>query len=182
MKVDKSDYYKLIAPRPVVLISTIDKNGISNTAPFSFITPVSFDPPILAFGVGYGKDTQKNIEEIGDFVVNIVTENLLDAAIQAEIKYPRNISEIKETGLTEEKSKKIKSPRIKEAYVSIECIVKKTLEVGDHLMVFGEVVNIHAHQDAIKNDVLNTDIKPIGHISGNFFAIGDHIIVKEREK
>ena len=142
-----------IAPLPIALISTVGEDGVYNAAPFSLVVPVSFKPPIIfvSFGLRQGqkKDTVRNLEYSGDFVVNIMDESLIQPTIQTSVDYPSNVDEIKEVGLTAVAGDKVKSPRIAEAQVSLECRVMKGLELGEELrnVVFGEVVLAHVKDE-----------------------------------
>jgi len=161
-KLTKEEIHEIIAtsiaPLPIVLISTIGKDGIYNAAPFSFVTPISSKPPLVCFSCatygrayesrqGQKKDTVKNIEFSHDFVVNVVDENLIKPAVQASVDYPGEVDEIREVGLTAISSDKIKSPRIAEAKVSLECrlwhIFQIPEEQGIRSVVFGEVILAH---------------------------------------
>ena len=95
---------KMIVPPPIALISTVGEDGIYNAAPFSLVFPVCWKPPIIcaSFGLHQGqkKDTVRNIEFSGDFVINIMDETLIRPTIQASANYPAGVDEIKEVGLT----------------------------------------------------------------------------------
>ena len=151
----------VIAPLPVALISTIGQDGTHNAAPFSFIAPVCSKPPIICFSLahrqGHRKDTLRNIEFSHDFVVNVVDESLISPAIKASANYPSSVGEINEVGLTAISSKEVKSPRIAESKVSLECRLIQKLEileerkegVGLTAIIFGLVVLAH-----IKDEIL----------------------------
>lgn len=148
-----------IAPLPVTLISTIAQDGTHNAAPFSFIAPVCSKPPVIcvSFGLRQGqkKDTLRNIEFSHDFVINVVDETLISQAVKASADYPANVDEIKEAGLTALNSEKVKSPRIAESKVSLECWLVQKLEMVEELregpglraVVFGEVVLAHVKDE-----------------------------------
>ncbi len=122
-----------IAPLPVALISTIGEDGTYNAAPFSFVTPVCSKPAIIcvSFGLRQGKkkDTLRNIEFSHDFVINVVDETIISHAIQMSGDYPSSIDEIKEVRLTAVRGEKVKSPRVAESKVSLECRLVQTLEL-----------------------------------------------------
>ena len=148
-----------IAPLPVTLISTIAQDGTHNAAPFSFVAPVCSKPPVIcvSFGLRQGqkKDTLRNIEFSHDFVINVVDETLISQAVKASADYPANVDEIKEAGLTALNSEKVKSPRIAESKVSLECRLVQKLEMVEELregpglraIVFGEVVLAHVKDE-----------------------------------
>ena len=136
-----------LVPRPVALISTVGVDGVYNAAPFSGITSVCNKPPIICVSLGLRqgqkKDTLRNIEFSGDFVINIMDENSITPTIQASANYARGVDEIKEVGLTAIAADKVKSPRIAEAQVSLECRLVQRLEFGEgqelRSVIFGEV-------------------------------------------
>jgi len=166
-----------IAPLPIALISTVGEDGVYNAAPFSLALPVSFNPPIIlvSFGLRRGekKDTVKNIEFTRDFVVNIMGENLIQSTIQTSADYPSNVDEIKEVGLTALASDKVKSPRIAEAQVSLECRLKQGMELGEELrhIVFGEVVLAHVKDELwVDGNVDPYKIKAVGRLGGGILC------------
>lgn len=148
-----------IAPLPVAFISTIGQDGVYNAAPFSFVAPVCSKPPIIcaSFGLRLGqkKDTVRNIEFSRDFVINVVDESLIQQALNAAMDYPSDVDEIKEVGLTAIRSEKVKSPRIAESKVSLECRLVQKLELleeqregwGLRAVVFGEVLMAHVRDE-----------------------------------
>ncbi len=170
---------KAIAPLPVTLISTVGQDGIYNAAPFSLAFPVSWKPPIIcsSFGTRRGekKDTVKNIEFSHDFVINVVDENLIKPAIQASADYPSDVDEIKEVGLTAIASEKVKSPRIAEAKVSLECRLVQTLDLGEgpslRNLLFGEVVLIHVNDEVwVKDKIDPAQLRAVGRLGDGIYC------------
>ncbi len=183
MDIDKKSYYKLLGPRLTVCVSTIDKDGNSNIAPYSFATPVSFSPPLLGIGVGKGKDTILNAKETRDFVVAPLTKDWMEKGVKTEINLKRGESEFRKIGLTEKESKKIKSPSVKESPVNIECKYYDDFETGDHHFLVGKIVNIEVEKNAFKNGRINIEkLGSIGHISGEEFCLADEVIKIKRGK
>ncbi|MFN3527524.1 MAG: flavin reductase family protein [Candidatus Altarchaeaceae archaeon] len=165
MKVE--DFYKVIAPRPIGLISTIDKEGNPNAAPFSFIMPASTEPEILCFASAPERRTLKNIRETKEFIVNIPSEENLEKLWFCAKKYTGK-NKIKDAGFTEENAKKVKVPRIKECIAWIECSLYLEKELGDHVLVFGKVLEVDAIEDS--------PLKALMHIGGNKFCIPGKIL------
>ncbi len=129
--------YKLlisaIVPRPVGFTSTVSKDGKStNLAPFSYFNMVNHDPPVFVIGFAGGmdkaKDTLKNLIETKEAVVNIITEEYIEAANYCSINAPAGISEWSFSGLTPEKSRMVKPDRVKEAVFSVEVKLLETRE------------------------------------------------------
>jgi len=159
----------LVVPRPIAFVSTVNAEGKYNAAPFSAFQRLTLDPPVLvlAFGrrKGQKKDTVKNIEAVGDFVVNMVSEDLAEAMKKTAADYPPEVDEIKEAGLTALKSDLIKSPRIAEAPISMECRLMQTIEFGGKTnrstIVLGEVLLVHIRDEILtdgKTDPLKAKI------------------------
>lgn len=170
MMINTNKYHKLLA-RPVVIISTISKNGISNAAPFSFNSPISFDPPLYGFSCMPRHHTWKNIEETKEFVVNIVGKDFGPLMHILEHKFPYEVSKIEKAGLTEMPSKKVKPYRIKEAIAWIECKLDKAIELGDHQWIVGRVLYVEVKEEFWR-EVINVEkASPLFHISGEFFAV-----------
>ncbi len=181
MSIDKNNYYKMIAPRPTVCVSTYDKGGNSNIAPYSFATPISFSPPLLGVAVGKGKDTILNARETDDFVVAPLTKDWMEKGIKSEISLSREESEFEEVGLTEKESEVIDSPSVKESPINIECECWDEFEAGDHYLLVGEVVNISGEESALRNGRINVEeLTTVGHISGEEFCLSEKITEIER--
>jgi flavin reductase (DIM6/NTAB) family NADH-FMN oxidoreductase RutF len=171
------DQYKLmigtVTPRPIALVTTLGRNG-PNAAPFSFFNAVGSDPAMLMFSVGDksdgGKDTVRNIREIPEFVVHIVSDTIKEQMNVCAVDYPPGVNEIEKAGLTAVPSRKVRPPRIAEAPVAMECRLMQIVELGrkPYHVVFGEVVYFHYH-DGIVNDRFHVDIgliNPIGRLAG----------------
>ena len=174
---------RVIAPRPVALISTVGTDGIYNAAPFSAITPVCFRPPIICVSIGMRrgekKDTLRNIEFSGDFVINIMDETLIKATIQTSASYPSVVDEISEVGLTAIASDRVKSPRIAEAQVSLECQFVQGLEFGEghnfRNVIFGEVLLTHTKDGLFLDGRIEPSrLRAVGGLGGgNYCRTGD---------
>jgi len=160
---------KLIFPRLVVLITTCSKSGKPNVAPFSFIMPVSFKPKYLAFSVAPTRHTFKNLEEIGEFVVNVPSENMLKEVWVCGTVSGKNTDKFMLAGLEIVKSVKVYPPRIKKCPVQLECRIEFMREFGDHYLVVGRILEEHIEQ---------IEFKPILHYSGNeFYGVKEKVRV-----
>ena len=171
---------KAIAPLPVSLISTVGEDGIYNAAPFSLAFTVSWKPPIICSSFGpranlQKKDTVKNIEFSHDFVINVVDESIIKPAVQASAEYLSDVDEIKEVGLTAIASDKVKSPRIAEAKVSLECRLVKTLDLGEgptlRNLIFGEVVLVHVKDEVwVEGKIDPSRLKAVGRVGDGLYC------------
>ena len=135
MKIDPSlqtsaDNYKiltsLVVPRPIAWVSSLNSNGIVDLAPFSFFNAIGGDPLYVIISIGRRdngslKDTARNIETTRDFVVNLVTEDLLAAMNISAADFPPEESEVTAAELQTADSIHVKAPRLKESQASLEC-------------------------------------------------------------
>ena len=172
---DLGSFYRVVAPRPTVIVTTKSQKGEVNAAPFSFTMPVSVDPPLIAVASVPRHHTYQNLEETGEMVINIPNEEILKELWVTGEKFPKGVNEIEKAGLTQMPSIKVSPPWIKECIAHIECKVEKTLKCGDHELVIGEVVNVGVREDSLKEGLLDVEImKPILHLGGKDFVVGDH--------
>jgi len=175
--ISAQDQYKLmigsVTPRPIALVTTTGARG-HNAAPFSFFNAIGAPPPMIMFSVGEkdagSKDTVRNIREIPEFVVHIVSDAIRDRMNICAIDYPPGVDEIAEAGFTAVASRKVRPPRIAEAPIALECRLMKMIEVGakPYQLVIGEVVYFHYHE-GIVNDRFHVDVarvNPIGRLAG----------------
>jgi flavin reductase (DIM6/NTAB) family NADH-FMN oxidoreductase RutF len=169
-----------IAPRPIAFVSTVGPDGVFNLAPFSLVTPICMSPIILGLSIGRRegkkKDTLVNIEAIGEYVVNTVTEDLAAAMNQASASYPSEVDEFAEVGLTPVPCDLVRAPRVGEAAISLECRLKQILEFGHpprlNSFVIGEVVMVHVRDECYGNDEIQAErLKLIGRLGGNRFCL-----------
>ncbi len=170
MELHQVNFYKLNV-RSCVVVTTVSKRGISNAAPFSFNSPISFSPPLFGISCNPGHDTWRNINENKEFVVNFVDESFGNLMHILEKDFPYEVSEIKEAGLTEVPSTEVSPPRIKEAYAWLECRLYDARELGDHVWITGEVVKVDV-KDKCFDKALNPEkCRTLLHISGKYFAV-----------
>ena len=177
MEIETSGFYEILSPRCTVLISTVDNEGKVNAAPFSFVTPVSSNPPLLLFAATPARHTLANVRETGDFVLNIVREELLEKLWVCSKSFPKGVSEIEEAGLTERKSKKVKAPSIEECAGWIECRLEFEKEAGDHILVIGRVVHAEGKDEFMEDKEFNVSkAKPVLHVRGKRFIAAERLV------
>jgi flavin reductase (DIM6/NTAB) family NADH-FMN oxidoreductase RutF len=140
----------LVAPRPIALITSLDEKGRLNAAPFSAYNYFCIDPPIVGIGVTdrpggefVPKDTAQNIRRTGEFVVNVVTEDIAQKMNICATDFPAEMGEVEIAGFTTTPSEKVKPPRLAEAHAALECREHTTLEIGRSRIILGRVVAIY---------------------------------------
>ncbi|HQQ64317.1 MAG TPA: flavin reductase family protein, partial [Pseudomonadales bacterium] len=138
----------LVVPRPIAWVSSLNPNGVVNLAPFSFFNALGSKPVVVVISVGRNdagspKDTANNILATGDFVVNMVTEDLLAAMNISAADFPPDESELEAAQLHTAASALVKTPRVAEAQVSMECTLFSSQKLGANTLILGEVVMFH---------------------------------------
>ena len=176
------DVYKLmtglIVPRPVALVSTIDVNGVANVAPFSFFCGVGSAPPALLFSTSLRrgpfprKDTLHNVEQTGEFVVNVVSEAIAAAANVTAAEVPPEVSEFELAGLTPVASEVVKPPRVAESPAQMECRLLQVISTGNApgagVIVLGEIVRFHVRADLVEEFRVDpAGLDAVGRMAGN---------------
>ena len=158
----------IVMPRPIAWVSTVDKQGIFNLAPFSAYSIVSTRPMVVGFSVGIKrngqkKDTLRNVELTGEFVVNIVTKDLAEQMNITSALYPRDVSEFEEARLTPITADIVKAPMVAESPVNMECRVIQCIELGkpspSYSLVIVEVLCVH-----IRDEFYNSQTKRVSGI------------------
>jgi flavin reductase (DIM6/NTAB) family NADH-FMN oxidoreductase RutF len=176
----------IIVPRPIALVSTIDCHGLRNLAPFSFFTGVGSNPPTVlfcptvraasSFGAegepDFRKDTLRNVEETGEFVVNIVSEAIAAAANAASAEVPPEVDEFMLAGLTPVASESVRPPRVAESPAQMECkllqVVYTNRAPGGGVVVLGEIVRFHVRANLFEDFRIDpAGLDAVGRMAGN---------------
>lgn len=148
-----------VVPRPIGWISTLDRNGIGNLAPYSQFQNISYDPPMVMFAAnkresGESKDTVRNAEDTGEFVWNMATYAQRDAVNRSSQDFPWGVDEMEKIGLESVASVLVKPRRVASSPIHFECRYMHTVSIPGNGsaavdVVFGRVVGIHIADDAI---------------------------------
>ena len=125
----------LVVPRPIAWVTSVGPDGVVNAAPFSYFNGVTSRPPIVSVSVAqhrHGpKDTARNIEAFGRFVVNLVDEEAAEAMNRTATEYPYGVSEPEEVGLELVQGETSDVPGLAASPARIECSVIRIVPVGD---------------------------------------------------
>ena len=151
-----------VAPRPIAFVSTMDKDGNPNLAPFSFFNVFSANPPIAIFSPARRvrgnttKHTLDNVEETMECVINVVNHSILHQMNLASCEYGDGVNEFEKSGLTAIESEAVKPFRVKESPAQFECKVREIIHLGEEggagNLVVAEVVRMHFHDEAFGDD------------------------------
>lgn len=171
-----------IAPRPIAFASTIDKAGKVNLSPFSFFNVFGSNPPTLIFSPARrGRDntvkhSYENVKEVAEVVINIANYPMVEQMSLSSTEYPKGVNEFVKAGFTEARSEKVRPPRVAEAPVAFECIVKEVVETGPDggagNLVICEVIHMHLNEAILDMDGKIDPFKldPIGRLGGNWYS------------
>ena len=174
------EQYKLlvatVTPRPIAWVVTQNANGRLNAAPFSFFNAFSAEPPVIGIGVsshepGRPKDTRRNISETREFVVNLVSEDTVEAMVVTAIEFEEEVDELAQASMKTLPSVKVKPPRIAISPVAMECELIEVVELGpDNALVLGRVLAMHVRDemvlDAAKHYIDTPKLKLVGRMHG----------------
>jgi len=153
----------IVAPRPIGWISTLSNDGVANLAPYSFFNLFNYRPPIIGFASTGWKDSVRNIEATGEFVWNLVSEDLAPAMNATSASEPPEVDEFVLAGLAPAPSSRVKPPRVAASKVAFECRLSQFIRLRtadgadiDTWLALGEVVMIHIAHELIVDGVYDT--------------------------
>ncbi len=164
----KVDPFKaLIFPRPIGWISTINKTGVANLAPYSYFNAIADEPPQVMFCSNGSslhnkyKDSLSNILSTKEFVVNFATSKTRDKMNKSSGDFKPDDDEFNLANLRKKKSKIVKAPSVLNSPVNLECklskIIKlKTQSKESSTMIIGEVIGVFINNKFIKNNKVNS--------------------------
>ncbi|GAA4629579.1 flavin reductase family protein [Actinoallomurus vinaceus] len=166
----------LVIPRPIAWVSTVTPDGSTeNLAPHSFFTIASTDPPIVQFTSIGRKDSLRNVEDTGEFVVNFSTESMLELINRTATDFPRAVSEFDLVGIEREPSRYVRPPRVAAAPVVLECRSHITLRVGNSTLVLGRVLHAAVHEEYVVDGRPSAErLRPLTKLGGDGWGtLGD---------
>ncbi|OFW75084.1 MAG: hypothetical protein A2201_13175 [Alicyclobacillus sp. RIFOXYA1_FULL_53_8] len=178
------DSYKLltgsIVPRPIGFVSTISPAGLHNLAAFSFFNGVCPRPFIVSFapmqrGNGEKKDTLRNIEDTGEFVINVVSEDIVVRMNETAPEFASDVDEFVVSGLTPIASSVVKPPRVLESPINMECELVQVIHFGDEpgagSLVLGKVVRLHVRDDLYFDGKIDSwKLAPVARLAGDEYC------------
>ncbi len=160
----------IIAPRPIGWISSVDKAGLVNLAPYSFFNMISDEPPMLMFSSSGWKDSVRNIEETGEFVANLAVDKLARQMNETSASVPHEVDEFALAGLAKAPSVLVQAPRVAEAPAALECKCVSIQQLhglggvpSTNYMVIGQIVGVHIDPAYLKAGKFDTAAaQPLG--------------------
>lgn len=178
----------VVVPRPIGWASTIGADGSLNLAPFSFFNAVSNMPLTVMISVGQRKgqpkDTLRNARETGEYVINIVNEDLAVAMNESSGEWVYEVNEFERAGVTPAASIDVAPPRVAEAPIALECKVTQIMPVRDttYTMILGRVLRFHIRSDLLRpNGAVDAlRLRPLARLSGDEYATLDRVFEMKR--
>ena len=169
------DFYRLltavVVPRPIAWVSTTSAADVDNLAPHSFFTVACVSPPVVQFTSTGRKDSLLNVEETGEFVVNLAPEPLFEQINASGTEYPRDVDEFDALDLVKEPSKVVRPPRVAASPVANECRLHSTIRLGDSTVVFGQVVHLSIDERVLVDGYPEIDrLRPLARLGRNEWA------------
>jgi flavin reductase (DIM6/NTAB) family NADH-FMN oxidoreductase RutF len=165
-----------IVPRPIAWVSTLNENGTANLAPFSFFTGVTSEPVTCLICVarnkqGEKKDTWRNVERTGEYVIHVVPDALGQQMNATSRSLPYGVDEFEVAGVTKAPSDLVAPPRVVESPVAMECRLDRIVPVGppgdDTAIIIGQVLLWHVHDDVLVNGRIDLGrLDAIGRTAG----------------
>ncbi len=170
-----------VNPRPIALVSTVSHAGVTNLAPFSFYNMVSSQPPVVIFGPGNRadgttKDTLRNIEATGEFVIATVVASMARQAVACASELPPESSEFAWSGLTPAAAVRVAPPLVRESPVNMECTVREILRFGSGPgagnAVLGDVRVLHLSPEILdaRGRVDPEKLQTVGRLGGKWYC------------
>lgn len=177
-----------VIPRPIAWVSSRSADGVDNLAPHSFFTVASASPPIVQFTSVGRKDSLRNIEQTGEFVVCICPEPLFEQVNDSATDYPPELSEFDELGIEREPSRLVAPPRVAASPVAMECRLERTIEIGDCTVVWGEVLCFAIEESVLdlsnesRPHPLAREIAPLARLGKNEWSTLGRILDEPRKR
>jgi flavin reductase (DIM6/NTAB) family NADH-FMN oxidoreductase RutF len=171
-----------VAPRPICLASTVDEDGNVNLSPFSFFNVFSTNPPVCVFSPSRSvrdnttKHTLDNVLEVPECVINIVNYNMVQQVSLSSVAYAKGMNEFIKSGLTPLASTIVKPPRVAEAPVQLECMIREVISLGDTPgagnLVLAEIKMLHINEDILDPDgrINQAKIDLVARLGGDWYC------------
>ncbi|MGI8774033.1 MAG: flavin reductase family protein [Actinomycetota bacterium] len=158
-------------PRPIAWVSTLGENDVRNLAPHSYFNAISSDPLIIHFTSTGVKDTLRNVRATGEFVVNVVSKDLVEPMNLTAADFPPDEDEFDWAGLEATPSSHVRPPRVARAKAAFECKVNRIVSLGNGNMVFGDVLCLHVDEAVMRDGRVDPALlQPVARLGGSLYT------------
>jgi len=183
MKISNANARRVISTNPLVVITTIDRQGKANAITVAWCTPVSLKPPLVMASVGQERHSLQNLRDTGQeqgFVINLPRKDQLEATYYVGTRSgSQEADKIKQAGFETQEAEEVAPPKLKDCAAWIECEMYDTLLEGDHFLVIGKPVNVEVEDQLWEGRFLANKAEIVHHLGGNrFLCNGEEIEVE----
>ncbi|WP_424809702.1 flavin reductase family protein [Rhodococcus sp. 27YEA15] len=181
-----SRFYRLLTasvmPRPIAWVSTVSADGVANLAPYSFFTVASSEPPVVQFTSVGRKDSLRNIEATGEFVINVASVPLQALVNDSAAYFDADADEFTELEIRREPSERVRPSRVADSPIAIECTLHRVIEVGNSFVVMGDVVTVAVRSEVLAADGLpdSAAVAPLSRLGRREWGLPPAVIELER--
>ena len=174
----------IVVPRPIAWVSSLDAEGRGNLAPHSFFSVASADPPTVMFTSVGRKDTVRNVEATGEFVVCVASAPMLHAVNNSSAPFAPDVDEADRLGVRMEPSVTVAPPRVADSPASIECRLHRMIEVGrSNVVVMGTVTMVTVVDQALEGDHPAMEhLQPLSRLGRNEWGLPPEVIRLDRPR
>ena len=167
----------MLYPLPAVLVSCQGNDGKPNLITIGWVGTICSDPAMVSISVRPERYSYHMLKETGEFVINLTTEELLEATDYCGVVSGRDVDKWEKMNLTPIPSEKVSVPAVAESPINIECKVTEVKELGTHHMFIAEVVNVRADEKYMdeKGKFHLEQSKPIAYSHGTYFSLGEEL-------
>lgn len=171
----------MLYPVPVVMVTTQgkDASGKENRdiITIAWAGTINSDPPMVSISVRKERYSHELLSSNGEFVINLVTEDLVRATDYCGVKSGRDEDKFETTGLTPGKAMTVSAPIIEESPVNIECKVTQVIELGSHDLFLAEVTAVLVTGECLDENgrfhLNETGLVAYSH--GEYFELGEKL-------
>ena len=175
----------MLAPLPAVMVSCGRiEDGTENIITIAWAGIINSDPPRTYVSVMPRRASYGLIRKHGDFVINLVPEELAEAmdwcgcvSGSTEKKFGKHSLKSGPDGtleftLTAEPAEKVGCPAVKESPVQIECRVFEEKELWSHTMFMADIVNGRVDESILTGEgrIAMERLNLISIIHGSYYA------------
>lgn len=167
----------MLYPVPAVMVSCQRIGEKPNIITAAWVGTICSDPAMLSVSIRKERYSYGIIKETKDFVVNLVTKELVYAADYCGVKSGRDVDKFVEMKLTPQKMEHINAPGILQSPVNLECVVKDIISLGSHYMFLSEIAGVtvdERYMDKSGKFHLN-DAGLTAYSHGEYYELGNKI-------
>ena len=173
----------ILNPVPVVMVSSAGMDpeseaGRPNIMTAAWAGTVNSEPPMLSVSIRKSRHSHKLISETGEFVVNLVSKSLCKACDYCGVRGGEKEDKFKSCSLTPVKAEGLKyAYAIKEAPVSISCVVKSVQELGSHRSFIAEIKAVTADSYLLDESgkLCLENARLVAYNHGEYYLLGEKL-------